>query len=132
MRAVLRLEVIGENYRQAYRQADICRMPMRRYVDILRYGRRGLRPWVARLIGLNEQFGFEREFLGGARDYRDADALGSRGIYEYYALADGLYEVNEIVRLGEAHRYFIRVANEAITEIDRKEAVRCLTNDTSA
>lgn len=87
--------------------------------------------WVARLLGLSDKWGFKREFINGPTDWRAAKTTGSRGAYRYYALADGLYEVNERKSWKHVRRYFIRVQDETITEIDREEILQCLINDTS-
>jgi len=116
MRAVLKLEIIGDNYLQ---QARLIRegklqmpRPTRRMIDVIRYGRRELHPWVARITPKG------REFVESVRDYRAANNIGSRGIFLYYALRPGTYEVNECVRLGKARRYFVRVAGTDYEEIE--------------
>jgi len=130
MRAVIKLELIGDNYQQHRKLIECGDVPtphIREYVRVLRYGHKKLRPWVARLTGLDEQFGFKREFVHSARDYRDARGIGMRGIYEYFALSGGLYEVNECIKLGAARRYFILVNGEQITEIDCAEMYQRIT-----
>lgn len=109
MRTVLKLEVIGDNYRQHLRAIETGKAPMphmAQYLQALRFGRPDLQPWAARLNDTG------REFVTGMRDYADANGIGSRGVYEYFALSPGLYEVNECVRLGKARRYCIRVADD--------------------
>lgn len=131
MRAVLRLEVIGEPYhwlRRNRQNAPIKRvLPMREEINIIRYGRKALYPWVARLgPGRN---GFNRKFEAGTRDWSIARSNGNRGIYDYYALMPGIYEVNECVKLGQARRYFIRVEGEEYHEITREEVEQWLKSD---
>lgn len=129
MTAVLKLEIIGDNYLQHLKlveQGEALQPHLREYIQLLKYGQKKFRPWVARLHGLDEKYGFAREFVVGMRDYTFANAIGSRGIYEYFALEDGLYEVNECIKLGYARRYFIRVENAEITEISHEEVERCL------
>lgn len=127
MRAVLKLEIIGEPYhwlRRNRKRATVKRvLPLRKEIDIIRYGRKQLRPWVAKINGLHQQFGFDRQFLTGMRDWSLARADGMRGVYEYYALPPGIYEVNECIELGCARRYFIRVIDEQMIEITREEAI---------
>ncbi len=128
VRAVLKLEIIGDNYRWAARHGvDLSRLPTRRMIDVIRYGRRELRPWVARLVGLDKRFGFKREFITGMRDYSLANGDGSRGVYEYWALPDGLYEINECVKWGQARRRFIRVVGDKMRDISKEEAIAGLT-----
>jgi hypothetical protein len=115
MRAVIRLELIGDNYQAHLRaiESGKARHPhIKQYVRLLRYGHPGLRPWVARLVN------GKREFIESSRDYAEANSSGSRGIYEYYALTPGVYEVNECVRLGQARRYCIQVEGTAYKEIE--------------
>ena len=134
MRAVIKLELIGDNYIQHLKLIEAGRVCSPRHVkkliDVISYGQKGLRPWVARITGYDAQYGLAREFVSSARDYSFANSIGSRGIFEYFALTDGIYEVNECIRLGQARRYFIRVKKGTITEITREEVDQCLTSDT--
>lgn len=133
MRAVLRLEVIGDNYLQYKKLVDQGKAPqpyLKQYIKLLRYGRKHFRPWVARLTGLDEKYGFRREFVHSSRDYSHANSIGSRGIFEYWALPPGIYEVNECLKLGHARRYFVRVEGTEIIEIGKEEVLECLRNDT--
>ena len=133
MRAVVRLEIVGDNYLQHLKLVEQGKAPqphLRKYIQLLKYGRKKLRPWVARLRGLDERYGFAREFIVGMRDYGLANSLGSRGVFEYFALESGLYEINECIKLGRARRYFIRVKDTAITEISREEVEQCLKSAT--
>lgn len=114
MRAVLKLELIGVDCGARY------------------YGYMGFdksKPWVARLLGMDDKFGFKREFVNGQRDYSNASGTGARGIYAYYPLKDGIYEVNERTSWKSVRRYFIRVQGTIITEISREEVLRCLSAD---
>ena len=123
MRYVLKLEAIGDNVTY---EASMCRkhgVPYRarRSIDIPR------RPWVARITGYNSRFGLHREFLTGQRDYTRANGPGSRGIFLYYFLDDGLYEVNELVTWSRTRRYFLRVERGQAEEITTQEAAEtCL------
>jgi hypothetical protein len=124
MMAVLKLEIIGDNYLQHLKLIEQGKVPqphLKKYIRLLKYGRKKFRPWVACLRGLDEKYGFAREFIVGMRDYSQANSIGSRGVFEYFALGNGLYEVNECVRLGRARRYFIKVEDLEITEITREE-----------
>jgi hypothetical protein len=93
-------------------------------------GRNTSKPWVARLRGLSEEYGFDREFVHGQWDYSKASGTGARGIFVYYALKPGIYEVNERVSWKHVDRYFIRVTEGAEVErISREEVLQCLTSD---
>lgn len=133
MRAVLKLEIIGDNYIQRLRLIDSGKAPcphIREFVKTIRYGRKKFRPWVARIVGRDEHYGYARQFITGMRDYTDANPIGSRGIFEYFALTDGVYEVNETMALGRARRHFIRVNEGAIAEISKEKVERWI-NTTS-
>lgn len=121
MKAVLRLECIGDNYIQRARLIEQGKAQMphhtRQFIPIIRYGQKHFRVWVARVVD------GKREFITGMRDYSLANSIGSRGIFEYFALDDGIYEINECVELGKSRRYFIQVQDTEIEEA-------CLTNDT--
>jgi len=84
--------------------------------------------WVARLLGLDDKWGFAREFVHGQADWSCAKMTGSRGIYVYYALLDGIYEVNERISWKHVRRYFICVKDTEINEIKREEVLQWLTN----
>lgn len=126
MRAVLKLEFIAENY-FAYRKTPwAVHMRTERYVEYL--GLDQSRPWVARLTGLDPEKGFVREFVRAQKDYSQTNSTGSRGVWLYYPLTDGLYEVNERTSWRKVRRYFIRVAEARYQEISREEVERCLAN----
>lgn len=86
--------------------------------------------WVARLLGIDEKWGFAREFVRGQADWSCAKMTGSRGIFVYYALTDGIYEVNKRVSWKHVRRYFICVEGAEITEISREEVLQCLKSGT--
>ncbi len=129
MRAVLKLEFIAENYfaykrRSQHQSEDVDRHTPLRYADYL--GRDASRPWVAQLTGRDKQFGFARTFVSGQIDYSQANSTGSRGVFLYYPLRDGVYEVNERTSWRSVRRYFLRVENGHSREIQREEVERCL------
>jgi len=131
MRAVLRLEIIGDNYLQHNRLIEekrlSCPRAIKEMINVIRYGQPRLRPWVARITGLDDRFRLAREFIIGMRDYSQANSIGSFGIYEYFALPPGIYEVNESIKLGKARRYFIRIQDGKIVEIGVGEVFRRVT-----
>lgn len=117
MRAVLKLEQIGVGCGE-------------RYQGYL--GRDKSKPWVARLTGLDEQYGFKRDFMRAPCDYSRASGTGARGIYKYYALEPGIYEVNERTSWKSVRRYFIQVHDDATyTEIGHEQVMSWLQSDTS-
>lgn len=130
MLAVLRLEIIGDNYYSYKRdlaKGEARKTPrMERYAEMM--GRDKTQPWMARITGLDKKYGFGREFLHGQRDYSKSNSIGSRGVYEYFALSDGLYEVHERPTWKRTRRYFIQVAGTEIVEITREEVLTWLAN----
>lgn len=134
MLAVLKLEYIAENYHAGKREATKHQVDVPRSVE--RYsgmlGRDKSRPWVARLIGLDVQHGFAREFLRGQIDYSQSNSVGSRGIYLYFALKDGVYEVNERTSWTKVRRYFILVDGAEYVEVAKEEVLQWLQQQTTS
>jgi len=133
MKAVLGLEIIADNYfalqsAKAKGEVDpaLAARQLERYERLL--GRDQQRPWVAAVEGLDPKYGFRRKFMKGQRDYAGANGVGSRGVWEYYPLDDGLYEVHERTSWTKTRRYFVRVANGQIEEISRNEVFACLAS----
>lgn len=131
LRTILKLEFIGENYfayKRAVQQGKAERIrSTERYVDFL--GRDKSRPWVARVVGVQlDGFSFARAFVNGQIDYSQANSTGSRDVYIYYPLIDGLYEVNARESWTRVRRYFIKVEYTQIIEISREEVYLCLEN----
>lgn len=83
---------------------------------------KALRPWVARLLGLDGGR-IVRDFVDPSRDYVDASANGTRGVYMYYILDHGeTYEVCEWVSTSRTERYFVRVTEAGdIARVPREE-----------
>lgn len=85
------------------------------------------RPWVARLTALDDRWQFKREFIKGVYDYTYARSTGSRGIYLYFALAPGCYEVYRVISWKHEERYFCQVTKDGdMRRIDRQEVIECL------
>jgi hypothetical protein len=127
MRAVLKLEMIGDDYFWNNRHGGWSADKSLRYQRKL--GGNKSPSWVARLTGKNGPI-LVREFQRGVRDYAAANSTGSRGIFTYYPLSDGIYEVNDRRAWGNVRRYFIRVEGEAITEISIREVMEWLEANT--
>lgn len=93
-------------------------------VGYARYmGRDKSNPWVARLTGFDDEYFFKREFVRGQRDFSCAKMTGSRGVYVYYALTPGLYEVNERISWKHVSRWFCQVKNGEIIKLSKREVV---------
>jgi hypothetical protein len=91
------------------------------------------KPWVARLTALDTRWGFTREFIKGVSDYTHVNGKrGGRGIYIYFAMPPGVYEVYYPISWKHDRRYFARVDEKGnITEITRDEVIECLKNASS-
>ena len=119
MRVALKLELIGGAYGgQQY------------------MGRDTSRPWVARITGFDDEYGYKREFMRGRWDYTNASSTGRRGIFVYYALEPGLYQVHERISWKHSKRYFILVQNvelydSEIQKITQEEADQWLKKNCS-
>ena len=126
MLAVLKLEAIGDHYFAYCKYKKRINPKYERHV--WQMTKRGMRPWVARITGFDDHYEFAREFVNGQKDWSQANGIGSRGVYIYYPLRPGIYEVNDRVSWQRSRRYFIQVDGLEITEITREEVGEWLTN----
>lgn len=135
MRYVLKLEAIGDGfaaYLRHYNKMNPDRFG-KREIDAYRFGRKELQPWVARIKGLHSLFEFDREFVNAQRDYTEASSTGNRGIWLYYALKPGIYEINERLTWKRKERYFARVIDdETLERMAKDEVIACFKNEDSA
>lgn len=118
-----RLESVGDDAWQRQRQA---RLSGHLYTPSRVRDLHPERPWVAHINGLCPRYEFHRGFLRGRVDYREADKRGSRGVYLYFGLPPGIYEVYERQDHYRSRRYFARVADLAMPEISKREALQWL------
>ena len=82
-----------------------------------------LRPWVAQISGLDAKYGFARDFITPQRDYSKAEGVGNRGVFLYYWLEPGAYEVNERVSVKCARRYYLIITDSCSSIESTKEEV---------
>lgn len=133
MRYVLKLEAIGDGFAAYLRHYNKLTEPKRfgkREIDAYRFGRKDLQPWVARIKGLHKLYEFDREFMQAQRDYTEASSTGNRGIWLYYALKPGIYEINERLTWNRKERYFARVVDDSTLErIGKDEVIVCFKNE---
>jgi len=120
MKAVLKIEAIGDNIYQL----------MRRYKYILGSPHQSF--WVAKIIGTDARYKYQRMFLSGNKDYRKSNSVGSRGVFLWYLLdSNNVYEVSAPISWKRTERYFCTV-NQAgkIIKVneDYVKAVLCLKN----
>lgn len=133
MRYVVKLEAIGDNHVSYLRHFLKAKPSLfgRRELDAIRFGTKKHVPWIAKIIGVRPDGFLRREFVDGQRDYSQANSVGSRGIYLYYALRPGLYEINSPETWKRVRRYFVRVVDEkTLEEISREELIECFKSVT--
>lgn len=70
------------------------------------------RPWVARIKWDPELRRLHRDFQRGDKDYSEANSVGSRGVFLYFAIEPGLYEVFSLPAWRKTRREFLLVENE--------------------
>ena len=46
------------------------------------------KPWVARILGRHERFGFDRKFVAGITDHSHSNSTGSRGVWSVNSTTD--------------------------------------------
>lgn len=111
MRHSLHLEWIGANTRE---EDKMCGLP---YDG----------PWVAKLsMG---KYNLKREFLKSMIDYSKSNSVGSRGVYLYFILSPGFYEVKERISWKNSRRYFLCVEDsDHQREVEKWEVEVCLKN----
>lgn len=119
-----RLEAVGDD---AWRQKRTAQRAGQQYVPLKTRDLNPERPWIAHLNGLSARYEFDRGFLRGNVDYREADKRGSRGVYLYFNLPPGLYEVYERLDHYKSKRYFARVADLKIAEVSKREVLSWMT-----
>ena len=126
MKTVFALEMIGDNF-FAY-QAAFQRGKAHHNEALERFGMRVLGPdkkpaWLARVTGREAHGIYRRAFnVVFNVDYSKANSTGSRGIYRYYVLDDGLYQVHEREKWKRTRLYLILVENCKYREVSDKEA----------
>lgn len=123
MRAVIKLELIADDYFW-HTKHNLWEWD-RQFAYIRRLGVDKSPSWIAKIYP-----GWKREYIRGIRDYSTANATGSRGIFEYFPLTEGVYEVNNRYKLNKVRRYYIIVIGETISEINRTEAEKWLEQNT--
>ncbi|WP_256846893.1 hypothetical protein [Paenibacillus sp. Pae108] len=122
---VVKLEAIGDDARQFFNDLNgsIYGKTMFGNEDKNPFRR----PWVADITGNDPKYKFKRSFLRGRKDYSEANKKGSRGVYYYYELDPGrVYEINELTSSKNTRRFFARVADGQLIEIDEMEVKSCL------
>lgn len=130
MIAVVGIEAIGDDARTAEREFSLRHQ--RRSLasfgarlgaavrESIRYEERP-RAWVAKITATCPRYGLAREFMRFKRDYSTANSIGSRGVYQWYELPPGVYEINAPQSWKHADRYFARSERGKVVRITRAE-----------
>jgi hypothetical protein len=104
MRVALRLEEVNEFFRCGRTKVHITKIRPR--------------PWVAKIKYCCKTDRIIREFIRPTMNYSRANTTGSRGIYRYYWLNTGVYEIYDIHSWKFADRYFCAVENGQLIRVD--------------
>lgn len=90
------------------------------------------KPWVARLTGLDDHYGFAREFIRATYDYSYATKANGKGTCMYFAMPPGFYEVYWPTSWKHDYRGFRRVDEYGnVNTITREEVCECLKKSAS-
>lgn len=88
--------------------------------------------WVAKINGIDEKFGFKREFLRPKTDYTLSNSKGSRGIYLNFFLEYGnIYDVSCRESWKSVDRYFLEITKDGEKKRIEKEVVIARFEDAS-
>lgn len=126
MKTVIRLEQIGDDFywQQKTKNLDWAT----EFKQLKKYGDYRVRAWVAKITSV----GFDKVFIRGNSDYSECNRDGSRGIFTYYVLENGLYEINERVSYKKTDRYLLLVDGENRMRVTKQEAEQWLIKNISA
>ena len=113
-RAIVKIEDI----RKRGRMSTCLKEPQRQL-----YKRRA---WIAR-IGWGPK-GITRDFQKPAKNYMNSNSCGSRGIWFFYFLVDGVYEISAPINWRKVDRYFCVVENGTIKRISFDTAINMVDN----
>lgn len=88
------------------------------------------RAWVAEIVGTDTRYKFARRFVKpNAVDYKQANSVGSRGVYRFYWLRPGkVYEVSSPISWKSTDRYYCYIVDGKIVKIEEREVFGWLKN----
>lgn len=110
MKAVLQLELFGDNASSSIRAMESIYRSMPGGKELWGPSERFPRPWVAQITGKDLKYKLKRNFLNPKKDYTHSNSKGSRGIFLVYILESGcIYEVNSQISWKNWERYFCTV-----------------------
>jgi len=116
MNAIIKLEVVGDDchaYMHALDRGKIKNIQVREMCRAMKYGQVRYYPSVTCL----EQNG-RTPIPRMMKDYSHAQKLGARGVYDWYTLEPGRYEIRECVELGVMRTRRITVAPDGSIQED--------------
>ena len=129
MKATLGLELLGENVNQQLKlYKDIVDEALGDGVGEFVFGKWPPPCWVAKITGFDDKYKYKRQFQRYKKDYRYSNKAGSRGLYAWYILAPGYYEVKKRLSWSRNERYFCKVENGEIVRVDESEVRQWLKN----
>jgi len=69
-----------------------------------------VKPWVAKITGIDPKWGLKREFIEGITDYSSANSVKSRGVETTWLITEpGIYEYNIPKSWKRTDRGFMKV-----------------------
>lgn len=84
-------------------------------------------PWVAKICGLNSQYGFSREFVRGEIDYSESNGCGSRGVLLRFIVEEEyLYEVYRCTSWRSSDRFFCFWRDGELHKMSKNEVLEWL------
>ncbi|NLH51832.1 MAG: hypothetical protein GX459_03175 [Bacteroidales bacterium] len=87
MKAILKIECIGDNYDQNLRfWKNITTQLAGKQLAEATFGKSKASYFVAEIIGFNDKYRYERIFLSCQKDYKDSNGTGSRKTIPGYKL----------------------------------------------
>mgnify|MGYP001560052810 CR=1 FL=1 len=93
----------------------------------------GSKPWVARITGTDQKYGLAREFVNGTADYSRSNRPGTRDVYFFFDLDDGIFEVKGGTSWGSANdRKFVKVAGDSYEKISMPEVLEAVRGKVGA
>ena len=89
-------------------------------------------PYVAQIINYDfDRAEFNKVHKYGYTDYKFANSTGSRGVYKYYFVEDGIYEIQERISWKKFEHYFVLIKDGKKTKLDFEEVLNCLIKNIS-
>lgn len=124
MKTNIRIEAIGDDTDQELRSFRNFTNSLVPGLGDLTFGENKQSYWVARILGFDPQFKYNREFMRGKKDYTHASSVGSRGVFINYILeTERLYEVKEPISWKRTDRYFCTINEQGdIIRLSTEEA----------